>query len=99
MKNPTSGLLTRHHATMVSMTSPESPRTSWPQRQFRLDDQSWKSVRVKLATDEEKWQNVMETLAWGWISGLIDVNEVREKLRTDPAAKLWRNLLPPPKDQ
>lgn len=81
---------------MVPMSTPESPRNSWPARKVRLDDQSWHVARVKLATDKESWQGVMETLAWAWIAGLIDVNEVREKLRTDPDAELWQKLLPPP---
>jgi len=80
---------------MVPMsTTPESPRNKWPQRSFRLDDQSWKRVRVKTAEDEESWQSVMEALAWGWISGVLDVDAVREQLKSSPAAEMWHDLLP-----
>ena len=78
------------HVTMVSMTTPDSPRSTWPARKVRLDDQNWKAARVKLANDEESWQGVMETLAWGWLAGVIDVGEVREKLKE-------KNVLPPDK--
>ncbi|WP_227985554.1 hypothetical protein [Nocardia spumae] len=66
---------------MVSMTTPQSPRNKWAPRTVRLDDQSWKDARVKLATDEESWQGVMETLARGWLAGVIDVDSVRKKLQ------------------
>jgi riboflavin biosynthesis pyrimidine reductase len=83
MRNRTSKLLARHHATMVSMTT---LRKDWPQRQFRLDNETMQTVRVKLATDGEKWQSVMETLARGWLAGVIDVNEIRRQLE-DRAAE------------
>ncbi|WP_330186047.1 hypothetical protein OHB26_39310 (plasmid) [Nocardia sp. NBC_01503] len=47
------------------MTTPESPRNTWPQRKVRLDDQRWKQVRIKLAQDEENWQGVWSC----WLSG------------------------------
>ena len=85
MRTPTSELLsTRHHATMVTMTA---LRKDWPQRQFRLDDATMKTLRVKLATEEEKFQGVMESLARGYIAGLIDLATLREELAT-------RGLLP-----
>jgi hypothetical protein len=93
MRNPTSEVVTRSHATMVSMTSPESPRGTWPARKFRLDDQTWHVARVKLATDQESWQSVMEVLAWAWLAGLIDVNAIREQLKESPDAALWHALL------
>ena len=65
---------------MVSMTT---LRKDWPQRQFRLDDETMKAARVKLATDGEKWQGVMETLARAWLAGMIDMDELRARL--DPA--------------
>ena len=74
MKEPVSRLLASHHATMVSMTTPESPRNRWPQRQFRLDDETWKQIRMKLAADEENWQGVMETLARDWLAGKVTLD-------------------------
>lgn len=65
---------------MGPMTTPESPRHKWPDRKFRLDDQSWKAIRLKLATDEESWQQVMETLARAWLAGLSDLDEIRKQL-------------------
>lgn len=88
MRIPASELLSRSHATMEPVTTPESPRNTWPARKFRLDDQRWKAARVKLATDSENWQGVMETLAIGWLSGELDLPEVRDRLRA-------RGLLPP----
>lgn len=78
-------------------TTPESPRNKWPQRPFRLDDQTWKRVRVKLVEDEETWQRIMEALTWAWLDGAIDAGTVRSHLETSPTADLWRNLLPKPK--
>ena len=80
MRNPTSELLARHHATMEPVTTPDSPRNTWPARKVRLDDQTWKSARQKLLDDDESWQGVMETLAWGWLAGLVDVAALREQL-------------------
>jgi hypothetical protein len=100
MNEPASSLLARHHATMVPMsTTPESPRNKWPQRPFRLDDQTWHAAKVKLATDRESWQRLMETLAWAWIAGLIDPDAVREQLKVSPDASLWHNLLPEPEKE
>ena len=81
MRNPTSERLARHHATMEPVTTPDSPRNAWPARKVRLDDQTWKSARLKLAQDDESWQGVMETLAWGWLAGLVDVAALREQLK------------------
>ncbi|MEV0361012.1 hypothetical protein AB0H71_33625 [Nocardia sp. NPDC050697] len=67
------------------MTTPDSPRNKWAPRTVRLDDETWKSARVKLATDGESWQGVMETLAHGWLSGAIDLEHVRAALSKDTA--------------
>lgn len=81
MRNPTSERLARLHVTMMSMTTtPQSPRNKWAPRTVRLDDQSWKVARVKLAADEESWQGVMETLARAWMAGVINIDSVRKKL-------------------
>ncbi len=66
---------------MALMTTPDSPRNTWPARKVRIDDQTWKAARVKLAEDEETWQGVMETLALGWLKGEIDVAVVRDRLQ------------------
>lgn len=81
MRKPTSERLARLHATMEPVTTPESPRNTWPARKIRLDDQTWYAARVKLATDGESWQGVMEALAHGWLSGVIDLSEVRSQLK------------------
>lgn len=74
-------LLPRQHATMVPVTTPESPRNTWPQRKVRLDDQRWKQVRIKLAQDEENWQGVVELLVQGWLSGDVLLSDVRAHLK------------------
>lgn len=81
MRNPTSERLSSIHATMVSMTTPQSPRNKWAPRTVRLDDQSWKATRVKLAADEETWQGVMETLHQGWMLGVVDLDALRKKIK------------------
>ncbi|WP_330186040.1 hypothetical protein OHB26_39275 (plasmid) [Nocardia sp. NBC_01503] len=63
------------------MTTPESPRNTWPQRKVRLDDQRWKQVRIKLAQDEENWQGVVELLVQGWLSGDVLLSDVRAHLK------------------
>lgn len=82
MRNTTSERLARFHATMGPVdTTPESPRNTWPARKFRLDDQTWRDARVKMATADENWQGVMEALALGWLSGVIDLESVRAELQ------------------
>lgn len=66
---------------MEPVTTPESPRNTWPARKIRVDDQTWHAARVKLATDGESWQGVMESLAHGWLSGAIDLEAVRAQLK------------------
>lgn len=83
MQSPTSEALARCHATMEPVTTPESPRNSWPARKIRLDDESWRTARMKLASDDESWQGVMETLAFGWIAGLVDLPALREQLSAE----------------
>jgi predicted double-glycine peptidase len=46
----------------------------WPARKVRLDDETWKQIRMKLAADDENWQGVMETLARDWLAGKIIID-------------------------
>ncbi len=68
---------------MVPVTTPQSPRNQWPQRQFRMDAQTWKAITGKLSDDELKWQTVMETMARDWLAGNYDVAARREALKAE----------------
>ena len=81
MKISAARLVTRSHATMEPVTTPDSPRNTWPARKVRIDDQNWKSARVKLAQESETWQAVMETLALGWLADEVDIDALRERLQ------------------
>lgn len=81
MRNPVSEVVARSHGTMELMTTPESPRNQWPARKVRLDDQTWKAVRQRLLDDDESWQAVAELLTHAWLTGLVNVEELRATLK------------------
>ncbi|MEV0766558.1 hypothetical protein [Nocardia sp. NPDC050435] len=63
------------------MTTPESRRNTWPQRQVRMDDQTMKKVRDKLNNDGERWQGVVETMVRDWLAGHYDLTARRAALK------------------
>lgn len=62
-------------------TTPDTQRSKWPLRPFRLDDQRWSSVIIKLAQIGRKWQYVAETMVLDWLAGNYDVEARREELK------------------